>query len=361
MSTMNILTKDIELSELNELFCENKKSFYLYIANYAASDGNENEQDTKPLRFHKIENMIDCIFSPNMFWSFYNAILNTDICDTMEHYHCNDKDKIIKQILSLASDYKCPTRLQVKPSAFDTQKLLKRYGFFELPQMNDEYQYIDFYHSDNLLKYDDAKSDIKIYELDDSTQADCQLRKLEWGYVLCESFGFRNAEIHGPFYADVWSRVEVGPTKPIRMFIAVKDDRVIGGCHLTLASGIACLFNVTTLKNERGKGIGKALSLIAMVNARELNYRYMTLQASRMGAPIYKKLGFKPIPSPYRSYVKIATAAWYYKIIEMPLAMFGIQRLQRLINIIQKLSKNLLVVMMIVIIPVGILIARMFK
>ncbi|CAF3240255.1 unnamed protein product, partial [Rotaria sp. Silwood2] len=280
MSPTRIVTKDIDASELNELFCKNQKSFYLYIANYAASGNNANQQDTKPLRLHQIENLINCIFSPNIHWSFYNAVLDTDIYNTMEQYHHNDKDKIIKRILSLASDYKCPMRVQVKSTAFDTEKLLKRYGFFELPQTNDAFQYFDFYHSDNVLKCDDVKSDVKIYELDDSTQTDCRMRKFEWGYVLCESFGFRNPEIYGPFYADVWSRVEVGPTKPVRMFIAVKNDRVIGGCHVSFANGIACLFNVTMLKNERRKGIGKALSQAAMISARELNYRYMALQAT---------------------------------------------------------------------------------
>ncbi|CAF4832639.1 unnamed protein product [Rotaria sp. Silwood1] len=140
----------------------------------------------------------------------------------MEHYHCNDKDKLIKRILSLASDYKCPMHIK----------------------SNDNLQYFDFYHSDNVLKCDNVKSDVKIYELDDSTQTDCRMRKFEWGYVLCESFEFRNSEIYEPFYADVWSRVEIGPTKP----------------------------------------------------------------ASGMDAPVYKKLGFKFIPS-YKTFVKIATIA----------------------------------------------------
>ena len=67
MSVTKTITQDIELSELTELFCQNQRSFYLYIAKFAASDDNSNDQDTKPLRLHRIENMIDCIFSPNMF------------------------------------------------------------------------------------------------------------------------------------------------------------------------------------------------------------------------------------------------------------------------------------------------------
>jgi GNAT superfamily N-acetyltransferase len=356
MSIPLILTKDIVLSELTGLFCKNQKLFYSYIANYAASDDN----DIKPLRFHKIENMIDCIFSPNMHWSFYNAILETDIYDTLKQYHREDEDKIIEQILSLASHYKCPMRLQVKPTAIDTQKLLKHYRFFELPIRNDAFQYIDFYHTDKILKHGELNSEINIYELDDSTQSNCRMRKSEWGYVLCESFGFMNTKIYGPFYSNVWSRVEVGPTKPIRMFVAIKNDRVVGGCHISFASGIACLFNVTTLKNDRGKGVGKALSLAAMISAKELGYRYMVLQASDMGSPIYKKLGFIPIPS-YKMFVKLSTAAWYYKIIDWLLVMVGIQRFQQLLSIIRKPSKSLLWITMVVTISVGLFIAAMYR
>jgi GNAT superfamily N-acetyltransferase len=359
MSITRTLTEDIELFQLNDLFCRNQKSFYLYIANYAAFDGDENDKDIKPLRLHKIENLIDCIFSPNMSLSFYNAILDTDICSTIKQYHCDNNDKIIKQILSLASHYKCPIRAQVKSTAIDTQKLLKRYGFFEFPDRNDAFQYIDFYHNDNVFKSENINSDIKNCELDDSIQADCRMRKSEWGYVLPASFGYRNTQIYGKFYSNVWSRVEVGPTKPIRMFIAIKNDRVVGGCQVSLACGIACLFNVTTMKNERGKGIGKALSLAAMISARELNYRYMVLQASDMGSPVYNKLGFKSIPS-YKIFVKIATAAWYYRIIEMLLVMFSIQRIQRLISIIQKPSKTFLSFTIAVIIILAIFIATIF-
>ncbi|CAF3294547.1 unnamed protein product [Rotaria socialis] len=361
VSLMKILTKNIdEALELSELFCENKKSFYLHIASYAATDGDENEQGIKPLRFHKVENMIDCIFSPNMLWSFYNAILNTDICHTIEQHQRNDNNQIMERILSLAYDYNCPVRVEVKPTALATQELLKNYRFLELLQQRDHFLYMDFDGNDTVLKSDESKFGITICELDDLTQADSKMRKLEWGYVLCESFGFRNPEILGPFYSDVWSRVEVGPTKPVRMFIALKNDRVVGGCHLSLSRGIACLFNLVTLKTERGQGIGKALSLTAMRSARELNYRYMVLQASAMGAPIYKKLGFRSLPS-YKIFIKLPTAIWYYKIIEIVLTVVGIQRIQQLMGIIRKIPKNFPAIIMIMMIIVGIFIVKIFK
>ena len=222
------------------------------------------------------------------------------------------------------------------------------------------FQYIDLYHCNTALQYTNVNSGVKIFELDDFSQTDCQIRKYKWGYVLCESFDFRNPEIHGSFFADIWRRVEVGPNKPVRMFIAMRDHRVVGGCHLSLANGIATLFNVTTLKEERGKGIGTALSLAAILSAKELNYRYMVLQASVMGAPVYKKLGFKPIPS-YKTFIKVATVAWYYKIIEMMLFLVGFQRLKRFITIIGKSSNKFLLIAVILSVIFGLLITAMLK
>lgn len=329
-----MLTEDVSLTELTDLFCKNQQSFYGYIAKYTARADNEEDNSDKPLRFHTIENSIDCIFSPNHLWSFYNAILDTDISHTIKQ-RGSDPDQVMQQILSLASRYKCPVRSSVKSTAGDTEHLLKRYGFFELPSRSDAYQYFDFHQSDNSSECADLSSDVKIYELDDSTQTDCEQKKSAWGYVLCESFGMSRPELHGPFYSKIWSRVQVGPSTPVRMFVAMKNDRVVGGCHASLACGVACLFNVTTLKSERGQGIGKALSMAAMNSARQLDYRYMVLQSSEMGSPVYKRLGFEPMP-PYKVFVKLSTVAWYFKIIEVVVHLFGIPRLQQFISVIRK-------------------------
>ncbi|CAF0931425.1 unnamed protein product [Adineta steineri] len=180
------------------------------------------------------------------------------------------------------------------------------------------------------------------------------------GSVLCKSFGYINPETYGPFYSNVWSRVEVGSTKPLRMFITVKNDRVVGGSHVNLAHGVACLYNVTTVNSERGQNIGKALSAAAMICAKESNYRYMVLQASDMGSPVYKKLGFKPIPS-YKLFIKLETAAWYFKVIEIILTIISIQRILQFIRLLKKPSKTFLSIMMIVSIVVVIFIAMVLR
>ena len=359
MAHDRILTEDVELMQLTSLFSQNQQSFYRYIASYAAE--NEHEEIVgKPLRFHRIEKTIDCLFSPHTKWSFYNAILDADISQTIATHRLIDENLMIEQILSLASLYKCPIRSSVNPAALRTQQLLQRHGFVELPTSSETYQYVDFDREKNSMRSASVFADMEILELDDSTQSNCQMRKSEWGYVLSESFGFPHPEIHGPFYSNVWARVEVGPEKAVRMFVAVKNGRgVVGGCQISLACGVACLFNVTTLKSERGKGIGKSLSLRAMAAAKESNYRYIVLQSSRMGLRIYKQLGFQPLPS-YKTFVKLSTVAWYYRIIEVFLQIITIQQLQKCFELIRNPSKVHLFAVLIAIVMLLLLLTQTF-
>lgn len=62
---------------------------------------------------------------------------------------------------------------------------------------------------------------------------------------------------------------------------------------LFLAGGVAGIYNVATLLAFRGKGIGSALTVVPLLDARALGYRIGVLQSSPMGFNLYKRLGFK--------------------------------------------------------------------
>jgi predicted GNAT family acetyltransferase len=53
--------------------------------------------------------------------------------------------------------------------------------------------------------------------------------------------------------------------------------------------------NVATLKEWRGKGLGAAVTLQPLLDAREQGYRVGVLEASDMGNKVYQRLGFKEI------------------------------------------------------------------
>ena len=61
---------------------------------------------------------------------------------------------------------------------------------------------------------------------------------------------------------------------------------------LLLAGGIACIWDVSTVPEHRGKGYGSCLTRVGLEDARRKGYRYASLNSSDLGYPVYRSLGF---------------------------------------------------------------------
>jgi len=62
---------------------------------------------------------------------------------------------------------------------------------------------------------------------------------------------------------------------------------------VVLAGGGALIVNVVTLPAARGRGVGTVMTHRPLLEAREKGYRIGTLEATKMGYPVYKRLGFE--------------------------------------------------------------------
>jgi len=81
----------------------------------------------------------------------------------------------------------------------------------------------------------------------------------------------------------------------IRWYGAFAGDEPVG-CVGTIAVGEdCCVTGVATPPEHRGRGIASWLMCRALAEAREAGMASASLQASRAGAPIYERLGFRDL------------------------------------------------------------------
>lgn len=80
------------------------------------------------------------------------------------------------------------------------------------------------------------------------------------------------------------------------IYIAQKDDLIIGKAHLQLINGIGGIYGLGVLPKSRGKGFGRALLLNAIEKLKEANAKEIMLQVAAENAKalsLYRSCGFQ--------------------------------------------------------------------
>jgi len=110
-----------------------------------------------------------------------------------------------------------------------------------------------------------------------------------WTKVFVIGYGLPPAWENMVF--DLWGRL--GLDFPVQNYVGYLNGKPVSTASLIYGGGAAGIYSVTTLPEARGKGIGSAVTLKPLQDAREMGYRIGTLQSSDMGFNVYKKLGFR--------------------------------------------------------------------
>ncbi len=93
-------------------------------------------------------------------------------------------------------------------------------------------------------------------------------------------------------YFAIESEIGLSPDLPRRHFVGFIDRRPVASSTLFLGAGVAGIYNVATISEARRRGIGAAMTSRCVREAAELGHRLAVLEASPMGFPVYRRLGF---------------------------------------------------------------------
>lgn len=107
---------------------------------------------------------------------------------------------------------------------------------------------------------------------------------------LIEGFGMPE------FAADAW----IGATRdvgirdaPWVLVVGELDGRPVATNMLFGASRVATVLGISTVPDQRGRGIGAAVTLEGLRLAHERGYAHAVLFATEEGAPVYRRIGFR--------------------------------------------------------------------
>jgi ribosomal protein S18 acetylase RimI-like enzyme len=88
---------------------------------------------------------------------------------------------------------------------------------------------------------------------------------------------------------------------PFRLYIGYLAEEPVATSETAASGSTVGLYNISTAKPHRGKGIGHAMTRRLLMDAMISGFRLAVLQAAAAGVNLYRRLGFTPICT-YREY-----------------------------------------------------------
>lgn len=139
---------------------------------------------------------------------------------------------------------------------------------------------------------------VDLHELDDSVRAieGLEIRRVDdessmriWANVFTHGYGLPPDWESLSF--ELW--MQMGLDFPLGNYVGHLNGKPVSTSTVFYGGGAAGIYSVATLLEARGRGIGAALTLRPLLEAREAGYRIGVLQSSEMGFKVYKRLGFR--------------------------------------------------------------------
>lgn len=92
---------------------------------------------------------------------------------------------------------------------------------------------------------------------------------------------------------DWFTSVGIGADLPLRHFVGRLDGKPVAGASLFLAGGVASIQGVATVPGARRRGVGTAMVLALLREARAERYQVAVVEAREAVVGLYRRVGFE--------------------------------------------------------------------
>lgn len=117
----------------------------------------------------------------------------------------------------------------------------------------------------------------------------------EWTDLFDLSFGIVPPRGNDHPWLGPWRRLALGAASPCRLFLGRRDGVAVS-CALAFLDGDSVgLYGIGTPPEHRGQGYGSALTVAGIRWGASEGAETAVLQASPMGEPVYRSLGFETV------------------------------------------------------------------
>lgn len=95
------------------------------------------------------------------------------------------------------------------------------------------------------------------------------------------------------FFRRAMKACGLAPSTPYQHYLGCWEGRPVSCASVFFSGGTAGLYNVGTLPDAQGRGIGTAMSRYALEAGKDRGLALAVLHATPQGLPVYRRLGFE--------------------------------------------------------------------
>lgn len=106
----------------------------------------------------------------------------------------------------------------------------------------------------------------------------------------------------GQAWVDATLAIGLGRT-PWKMYLGLLDGEPVATTILFCGGGVASVYGVGALEKVRGHGIGGAVTLLPLMEARTMGYKHAALFSTELGIHAYERIGFRETPARINRYL----------------------------------------------------------